>query len=156
METPEQAAGEAASAVHVVKAGETLYGIARAHNLRIEQLREWNGLRSDALAAGQRLALRAPEQREAPSVASAQQREAPSVAAAQQREAPPAVAAQQREAPPAVAAQQPVPAMGKVYVVQQGDTLYSISRKLGVSIGNLHEWNDIGGVLRVGQQIQYR
>lgn len=45
------------AAFHVVKPGETLAAIARAHRLEIGDLRRWNGLRNDRIRAGQRLRL---------------------------------------------------------------------------------------------------
>ncbi len=56
--------GAAATRVHVVRAGETLGRIARRYGVRLEQLRRWNGLRSDRVAVGQRLTVRgtAPQQ----------------------------------------------------------------------------------------------
>lgn len=53
--------------VHVVRKGETLGGIAERYGVRLSQLRRWNGLRSDRITIGQRLALKegaAPPRRE--------------------------------------------------------------------------------------------
>jgi LysM repeat protein len=43
---------------HTVRSGESLWIIARAHNVTIEQLRQINGLRSDQVRPGQRLRIR--------------------------------------------------------------------------------------------------
>lgn len=40
---------------HIVKAGETLYGISRMYNASVDQLMKWNELESTALAIGQQL-----------------------------------------------------------------------------------------------------
>lgn len=49
-----------AHGVHVVAAGETLFTIARAHHLSVDQLKRWNHLKSSRLQVGQKLRLRAP------------------------------------------------------------------------------------------------
>lgn len=43
----------------------------------------------------------------------------------------------------------------KRYVVEKGDNLYSISRKLGVSVKDLNKWNRLEGVLQPGQELTY-
>ncbi|MBI2506025.1 MAG: LysM peptidoglycan-binding domain-containing protein, partial [Candidatus Latescibacteria bacterium] len=43
--------------MHVVKRGDTLINIAQRYQLSVRQLRQWNNLRGDRLAIGQRLAL---------------------------------------------------------------------------------------------------
>ncbi|MBI2504488.1 MAG: LysM peptidoglycan-binding domain-containing protein [Candidatus Latescibacteria bacterium] len=43
--------------MHVVKRGDTLINIAARYQLSVRQLRQWNNLRGDRLAVGQRLAL---------------------------------------------------------------------------------------------------
>ncbi len=50
---------------HVVKRGDTLINIAARYQLSVRQLRQWNNLRGDRLAVGQRLALVRQEQHEA-------------------------------------------------------------------------------------------
>jgi murein DD-endopeptidase MepM/ murein hydrolase activator NlpD len=53
-----RAAGEAStSQVHIVKKGETLLKIAQRYGIQVDQLRQWNSLRSNRLAIGQRLVL---------------------------------------------------------------------------------------------------
>jgi LysM repeat protein len=56
----------AASDIHVVKQGETLGSIARRHHLSIKELKQLNGLRSDRLKVGQRLALADPAAERSP------------------------------------------------------------------------------------------
>lgn len=51
--------------IHVVKRGDTLINIAARYQLSVRQLRQWNNLRGDRLAIGQRLALVRQEQAEA-------------------------------------------------------------------------------------------
>ena len=47
-------------ATHTVAAGETMYGISRAHNLSIDQLKTWNGLTTNELKVGQVLLIAQP------------------------------------------------------------------------------------------------
>ena len=49
------------SGAYTVQKGDTLYSLARANNLKVEDLRRLNNLSSDALAVGQVLRLRASE-----------------------------------------------------------------------------------------------
>lgn len=41
--------------VHIVKAGDTLYGISRIYNVSVDDIMKWNGLSSSALDIGQKL-----------------------------------------------------------------------------------------------------
>ena len=43
---------------HKVKRGETLYRISRTYNVSVEQIRQWNGLRSNNIQAGQTLRIK--------------------------------------------------------------------------------------------------
>ncbi len=46
---------ETKSKYHIVEAGETLYAISRMYDITVEQLMEWNKLKSSALDIGQKL-----------------------------------------------------------------------------------------------------
>jgi membrane-bound lytic murein transglycosylase D len=43
--------------IYVVKRGDTLFGIARKHDMRVKTLKKWNGLRSNRIHPGQKLKL---------------------------------------------------------------------------------------------------
>ncbi len=43
---------------YIVKPGNTLFRIAQAHNVTVEQLKKWNGLSSNRIKVGQKLALK--------------------------------------------------------------------------------------------------
>lgn len=43
--------------IHVVKAGETLFGIARKYKVKVDQIKAWNKLRSESLNIDQRLSI---------------------------------------------------------------------------------------------------
>jgi peptidoglycan endopeptidase LytE len=44
--------------VHVVRRGESLYSISRKYDLTVNQLKQLNGLRGDAIRTGQRLVVK--------------------------------------------------------------------------------------------------
>ncbi len=56
--TASRPAAPARPTTHRVQRGENLTGIARRYGVSVRELREWNGLDSDAIRAGQRLRLR--------------------------------------------------------------------------------------------------
>ncbi len=84
------------SEFHTVQPGETLFSIARDFNLTVGDLRRWNDLDSDNLAAGQTLRISPPRQ--------------------------------QNEI---------------THEVQPGETLFAISRKYGVTIAEIQQWNNL-------------
>ncbi len=51
--------GERGPAItYVVKEGESLWGIARKHDVHVEEIKEWNGLESDGVRVGQELVIK--------------------------------------------------------------------------------------------------
>lgn len=100
------------SAYHTVAAGETLYLISKTYNVTLEELRGWNGLANNSIRLGQELRVQAPARAASPA-----------------READPE--------PEASAA----PANG-YHTVATGESMYQISRKYGVTIKDIMEWNN--------------
>ncbi|WP_027065492.1 LysM peptidoglycan-binding domain-containing protein [Maribacter sp. Hel_I_7] len=99
-----------------VKDGDFLGKIAERFGVRVSQLKQWNGLRSNNLRIGQRLTVY-PRKNNTSSV---KPRETPSRTA--------------------------VANNSKTHEVRSGDSLWTISRKYpGVSIENLRKWNGISG-----------
>ncbi|WP_303310443.1 LysM peptidoglycan-binding domain-containing protein [Hymenobacter sp. BT730] len=106
-----------ANGIHVVQPKESLYSVARRYGLRPAELITWNSLPSNpSLRIGQTLRVVAP---------------ASEPVAAPATEAAPATA----EAAPAV-----VPTVQ--HTVVKGESMYSISRKYGVTIKQIMEWNN--------------
>ncbi|NHF59063.1 LysM peptidoglycan-binding domain-containing protein [Flavobacteriaceae bacterium TP-CH-4] len=103
-----------------VRSGDYLGKIAERYGVRVSQLKQWNGLRSNNLRVGQRLTIY-PRYR------------------GNRSQTP------KKEAS-AVAKNQSFPPGTKVHTVKSGDSLWTISRKYpGVSVENLRKWNGISG-----------
>ncbi len=117
---------------HVVRRGDTLGGIAARYGVPSQGIMEMNGLRSATrLRVGQELIIPKPV---GSAVASARTPEPP-----QHREPPVARA----RAPHPVASHVPADRARTTLRIQPGDTLWSISRKFNVEIGDLCRWNGI-------------
>ncbi|HEX9827801.1 MAG TPA: LysM peptidoglycan-binding domain-containing protein [Flavobacteriaceae bacterium] len=112
--------------VYRVKSGDYLGKIARIYGVRVSQIKQWNGLRSNNLYIGQRLTIYPRN----PST---------NVSVASQKTAPKTIDINGK----------------KTYKVQKGDSLWSISQKFsGVSVQNIKDWNDISGTkLTVGMTL---
>jgi membrane-bound lytic murein transglycosylase D len=118
---------DAPDSEYMVKRGDTLFNIARAHQVEAEDLARWNGLdRRARLQAGQKLRLRGP------AVVVAQ-------APGESGQAPTEPA---REA--------------KYYTVRKGDFPARIAQRYGISLDNLLKWNNLTkkSTIRVGQRLQ--
>ncbi|WP_430428622.1 LysM peptidoglycan-binding domain-containing protein [Maribacter litoralis] len=109
-------AAEENSIRYRVRDGDFLGKIAERYGVRVSQLKQWNGLRSNNLRIGQRLTIY-PKKNPSSSV---KPRETPSRTA--------------------------VANNSKIHEVRSGDSLWTISRKYpGVTIENLRKWNGISG-----------
>ncbi|WP_232219834.1 LysM peptidoglycan-binding domain-containing protein [Pseudogulbenkiania sp. MAI-1] len=117
---------------HIVAPGDTLYNISRRYNLTVSELKAFNGLADNDIRLGQTLQLKAP-----PGI---------SYLATTSRDGLMRVSATQ-------AATGSVPAE---YVVQRGDTMFSIARKFGVRHSDLRRWNASTEVvaLQPGQRVR--
>ena len=103
--------------LYKVRSGDFLGKIAERYGVRVSQLKQWNGLRSNNLRIGQRLTIYPKNNGIA--------KETQSTASVQKQSFPPGT---------------------KVHTVQSGDSLWTISRKYpGISVDNLKEWNGISG-----------
>jgi membrane-bound lytic murein transglycosylase D len=136
---------------HLVLPGETLWSISQKYGIRLASLKSKNRIRKDAdLKAGMLLNLREPRKRgeEIPII--------PIAPPVQQSRMVIAPAEPEREAPEP---QQVKPAVNQPerigHTVAQGETLFAISRKYGVSVEDLKSWNNIGSqnIITVGQKL---
>jgi len=100
-----------------VRSGDFLGKIAERYGVRVSQIKQWNGLRSNNLRIGQRLTIY-PRNR----------------GAAKPNKAT------------TVVSKQTIPKGAKVHTVRSGDSLWTISRKYsGISVDDLKKWNGISG-----------
>ncbi len=102
-----------------VQSGDFLGRIADRYGVSVNNIKNWNGLRSNNLRVGQRLTIYSNKP-------STQSVSAPTV--------------------PKTAPNAGVGRDARVHTVQKGDSLWTISKKYpGISIENLREWNGISG-----------
>ena len=128
--------------IYTVRKGDYLTKLAREHGVGVAQLVAWNGLASETVTPGQRLRLRAPAEEEAAApVARKQTKSTAKASAAGAVEAAPRRASAARELP-------------QVHRVQAGDTLFSLSRRFGVSVQVLRELNHLtSDEVKLGQKL---
>ncbi len=104
-----------------VRSGDFLGKIANKYGVRVSQIKRWNGLRNNNLRIGQRLTIHP-------------------------RKPVGTVVASKKKKSKVKASPSTYKGSVKKYVVQEGDSLWVISRKFpGISIENLKEWNSISG-----------
>ena len=137
--------------LYVVRAGETLYRIARANNLTVASLRRLNpAVVDDVISPGQTLRLN--DRATVPAVA------LPAATAPATRPGGRPPTARPGTAPPATAAgawaQAPPPAGGVGHVVEPGETLFRVAQRYGMSVAELRRINAVeGDAIRVGQRL---
>ena len=103
---------------HIVLAGENLSAIAKKYGVTIEQVKEWNDLEDNNIKLGSTLKIMLPANEEV-------------VVAEVKTKKPEKQSPYKSE---------------KIYIVQKGDSLFSISQKIkGVTVSDLKKWNGISG-----------
>ncbi|PTM08038.1 MAG: lytic transglycosylase [Bacteroidetes bacterium] len=109
-----------------VRSGDYLGKIARQYGVRVSQIKQWNGLRSNNLRVGQRLTIY-----------------------------PRKPSTQASSAKINKGATTNVDPNSKTYQVKKGDSLWSISQKFpGVSVQNIKDWNNINSSkLKIGMTL---
>ena len=167
--TISHAAASGPVTTYVVKSGDSLSVIANKHGIKTAALREANGLKSDRLSVGQKL--KVPGAKKSPDAAAAAKKTdaaaapktvAPKAAAPKADAAPavtPAPAAATPAAPvtpppavtPAPAEAAPAPAASapaadsstQTYTVKEGEDLYAVAIRWGVSPSDLKALNNL-------------
>lgn len=140
---------------HLVMPGETLWAISQKYGIRLSSLKSKNRIRKDSdLKPGMVLNLQEPRKRgeDIPIVPISQpQQRATQVAST--RVTPP------NEPQPQSKAYTPPSNAGRgnqvSHSVRQGETLFAISRKYGVTVDQLKSWNNIGSqnIISIGQKL---
>ena len=110
---------------HKVRRGDNLSSIAARYGVSLSQLKKWNGLRSNTVAAGKSLKIRTTEM-----VAVKNKKEEKTV---QPKETE--VAVVEKESNDAVAT-------SETHVVQPGENLSTIARRYNVSVADIKTWNN--------------
>ena len=113
-----QTSGEGGNRIyHRVKSGDVLGKIANKYGVTVTNLKRWNSLRSNTIQIGQRLTIYTNKKPLSPSTVVAKSTSNSGSKAAEE-----------------------------IYVVQKGDTLWSIAQKFPkISIEDIQKWNDISG-----------
>ena len=124
---------------HKVRRGENLSNIASSYRIKVSDLRNWNNLSSSRLRVGQRLKIMRRSTKNADSSNMFAESANGSLRGKSQESSP--------------GADDPV-AQKMIYRVRRGDSLWSIARRFGITIGKLREWNEIADRgIRPGQRI---
>lgn len=116
----------AASSTYIVKSGDTLSKISKQYKTSVSALQKLNGISGSTIYVGQKLKVTGSAA-------------APSKAVAK----------------PATKAPAAAPVASSTYKVASGDTLSSISKKKGVTVTQLMNWNNLSSsLIRVGQTLK--
>ncbi|AMB94617.1 LysM peptidoglycan-binding domain-containing protein [Aerococcus sanguinicola] len=125
---------------HKVQAGDTLWRIASANGMTVQELKALNGLTGSNIYVGQELKLSQSPAKVAPASQAVTSQAAP-VQARSQAQTPaqaPANAASQSQA-----SSSPATAQSQAYTIQAGDNLYRISVNHGVGLNELLAANNL-------------
>lgn len=136
-------------ATHVVEAGETLWSISQKYGIRLAALKSKNRIRKDAdLRPGMVLNLKEPRQRgtKIPMYSEPE---------AQPTTTTPAATPAKVEPTPAQKVETQ-PSSYSLHTVSAGETLFSISKRYGMSVEELKQLNSIGiqNLITVGQKLR--
>lgn len=120
-------ATSSAPQVHVVKQGDSLYEIGRKHGLTVKEIKRINGLGSNRLKIGQKLALTKAAAPPLPHTAKTATRKSSAIAASDSK---------------------------SVHVVKKGDSLFTIARRYGTTVEQLQKFNELSSNrLKIGQKL---
>ena len=154
--------------LYIVKKGDTLYSISRKLNISVDTLKSLNELNSNDIYVGQQLILVKPENqveydiytvKKGDSLWSISQKYNITVnelIKLNNLNNTTLQINQTLKVPKAVIEESPIQ-NEETYIVQKGDTLWSISRKLGISVNELKELNNLtSNLLNIGQQLKIK
>ena len=126
---------------HIVQVNENIVSIANFYGITTQQLKNWNGLRSNYLAPCTRLLIQPPTDY---NIVMYQPQPAP-----QQEQST-------RTAPTNYETIAPIPqVIENFHTVKKGDTLFSLAKKYDVSVSDLKKWNNLtSNLLKPGQRLK--
>jgi len=122
---------------HKVKSGETLSTIARKHHVSVNQLKQWNHLKSDMIRDGAKLKIIKKETRQVV-VTTPKTEPAATTPPANKEEAKTQT---QETNTPAVTSTTVQKELS--HTIKQGETLSAIARKYNVSVDQIKQWNNL-------------
>lgn len=132
---------------HQVEKGETLYSLSRKYDVKVKELKRWNELQGNDISEGALLKVsKIASRKEAPQELVAEKKE--------KKEKP-------KKLKPAKGIEighdeDPYEGFSK-YLVQTGETLYTIASKLEREVDSLRFWNQLtSSQLKIGQTLYYR
>jgi len=134
--------------IHIVKQGETLYSISKTYGIKIKDLKKWNNLQGNDISMGMSLKVKSsntavPEPEETLVIDSVKVDVSAEVDTSSTE-------------PKVVEPIDPYAGFEK-YLVQTGETLGSIARKIGVQIDSLKVWNELNSdYLKIGQSLFFK
>ncbi len=132
---------QSVTGIHLVEAGETLYSISKKYDLKLKELRKWNGLTNNDISPGMLLKVD-----EAARIDKTDIKDSIDIATVNNVEPDSTI---QVEADPFEGFED--------YLVQTGETLSTIASKIGVRIDSLKLWNGLDSdYLKIGQQLFFR
>ena len=125
--------------LHVVEAGESLFGISRMYNVTIAEIQQWNSLQGTDIEFGTRLVIYEGTQNEG-------NEPVPSISEVEQMD--------DSERSSLVQRIQGGASQNDIYVVRSGDNLTQIARRFDMSINEIKSLNNLqNDMLRVGQRL---
>ncbi|WP_255066087.1 LysM peptidoglycan-binding domain-containing protein [Lacihabitans sp. LS3-19] len=120
---------KAVNTLHRVQRGETLFSIAKKYGLTVDQLRKLNGMSSsDALRADQLLTVK---------------KGGNATTYEEVKTTPTTVKRDEEQTKTAPIVKENNTSSAKFHTVGSGETLYSISKKYGVTVSQIKAWNDL-------------
>jgi len=154
---PKPAAPVVAGEVYVVKSGDSLSEIALKHGVKVEDIRKANDLKDvNKLSIGQKLKI--PGAKTVTTAPPKPTETPPNVTPPVKVAPPPPVKTDPeviKAAPPAPDKEAAIPTTGQTYVVKEGEDLYSVAIKWGVSPSDLKVLNNLeGSDLRPGMTLK--
>ncbi|MBQ8534765.1 MAG: LysM peptidoglycan-binding domain-containing protein, partial [Bacilli bacterium] len=154
--------------LYIVKKGDTLYSISRKLNISVDTLKRLNKLNSNDIYVGQQLILEEPENqveydiytvKKGDSLWSISQKyniNVNELIKLNNLDNTTLQINQTLKVPKTVIEESPIQ-NEETYIVQKGDTLWSISRKLGISVNELKDLNNLtSNLLNIGQQLKIK
>jgi len=125
--------------LHVVEAGESLFGISRMYNVTIAEIQQWNSLQGTDIEIGSRLVIYEESQNE-------RSESVPTISEVEQMD--------DSERSSLVQRIQEGVSQNDTYVVRSGDNLTQIARRFDMTINEIKSLNNLqSDMLRVGQRL---